>query len=159
MPARRPEHYAMLLRVRKRQEEIRAQALAEAQRIVNRTQTEQREIADTQKRTVEEATIEVRTLVSPGRVSALLRYERHLASLSVRKDAELIEARRIAGERREALSEAMLLRKTIDRLIEKARLRQMADALVQERRAMDETASIRAALSRAVASRRRKEES
>ncbi len=151
MATRRPEHYAMLLRVRKRQEELRAQALAEAQRVINRAQTELREIAGIQRQTIEEATAETRTLANPGRASALLRYERHLAMLSIRKDAELVEARRIAGERREALTEALLRRKTIDRLIEKARDRQSAEDLVQERRAMDETASIRAALGNAAA--------
>ena len=115
----RPERYATLARVRKHQEEQRAQALAQARRVVSGLEEQRRELEAYQKRILEEAGRQASEPVA-GRMRALYLFERHLGRLGDEKGIEIEAGRHDAEERRGEFEEAVKQRRIVERLIEKA---------------------------------------
>ncbi len=153
MAARRPQHYATLLRIRKRQEDLKAQALAAARRGVGNAETQRAELEAQQRRALDDAASAASAAGAAGpvvdgpRVVQFLHYERHLGRLAVAKDAEIIGLEKVAEERRTELEETMKQRRIAERLVEGAERAVLEKAQKAELVLNDESASVRAALS------------
>ena len=119
MKAKRPERYETLGRVRKHQEQQRAQALAKARRRVRALEEQCRELESYQRRILEEAE---RHSAEPKarRMEALYQFQRHLGQLADKKEAEIDGLLREVEERRLAFDEAVKNRRIIERLVERA---------------------------------------
>ena len=146
MPKSRRAHYDMLLRVRRRQEDIRAQALAAASRDVRVAEQQRAALAGHQRLMFEEAGARVRDRLDPQEVRMYYQYERHLARLIDEKDAAIIELRGIAEARRAELEEAMKRRRIVEKLKERREHTFMAQARKEEQRLADEAATNHAAV-------------
>ena len=142
------QKYAVLLRVRQRQELLKAQALAAARRDVGRAQAQRDALAEEQQRVLNEAGEAARRQVDAAKVQAFIHYERHIARLAVDKDAEIHALQAAAEKRRGELEDAMKRRKVVDRLYERERLAYRDHVLREEQKLLDETASVQAALER-----------
>lgn len=147
MKIKRIERYATLLRVRKRQEDLKVQAFAQAQRVVRDLETERDELFAYQRRVLEEAG---RQAVEPvaGRLEALYRFDRHLGKLADEKDAKIVAQQGEVDDRRRELDDAIKQRRIIERLIEIAELEAKEEFNRQDRRLQDEFASIQFARNR-----------
>ncbi len=154
-PASNRFRYETLLRLRKRQEELRAQELAITQRAARRAGEEREQIAAEQRRALEQA---AQLMDSPSLNARDLRrhyqYERFLARMDDAKEAEILAFEETARHQREALKTAMKHKRIIERLKEKHLLARFAELRKQEQRETDEAASIRAVLRNPAAERR-----
>lgn len=146
MAIRDSRGYATLLRVRKRQEDLKAGAFAEAQRSVRRAESERSEIVAYQQRIVYGAERASKTLENVTSVRQYLLFERHLARRAVDKDSEIGALKNVAEDRRQELESSMKQRRMVERLLERAREERERRRAELDRKAADETASIRAAL-------------
>ncbi|NUM53931.1 MAG: flagellar export protein FliJ [Candidatus Hydrogenedentes bacterium] len=142
------QKYAVLLRVRERQERLKAQALAAARRDVGRAQAQRDALAEEQQRVLVEAGNAAKRNVDAAKVQAFIHYERHIARLAVDKDAEIYSLKSTAEKRRAELEEAMKRRRVVERLNERERLAYRNHVLKEEQKLLDETASVQAALER-----------
>lgn len=140
--------YDVLLRVRERQELLRAQALASARRDASRAEAQREALNEEQRRVLREAGEASRNRVDATKVQSLIHYERHIARLAVDKDAEIRALQEVAEKRRGELEDAMKRRKIVERLSERARLAYHGHVKREEQKLLDETASVRAALER-----------
>jgi len=143
--ARPWQKYAVLLRVRERQERLKAQSLAAARRDVGRAEAQRDALAEEQERVLGEA---ARQRIDAAKVQAFIHYERHIARLAVDKDAEIYSLKSVAETRRRELEDAMKQRKVVERLNERARLAYRDYVLREEQKLLDETGSVQAALER-----------
>lgn len=146
--ARPWQKFAVLLRVRERQERSKAQALAAARRDVGRAQAQRDALSEEQTRVLGEAGKAAKHNVDAAKVQAFIHYERHIARLAVDKDAEIHALKAAAEKRRAELEDAMKRRKVVERLDERARLAYRDHVMREEQKLLDETASIQAALER-----------
>ena len=144
------QKFATLLRVRERQERLKAQALASARREVDRAQIQRDALAEEQRCLLEEAGAASREHVDAHKTQSLIHYERHIARLAVDKDAEIHGLKSIAEKRRTELEDAMKQRKVVERLDERERLNYRSHVMHEEQKLLDETASVQAALYRKV---------
>ncbi|MCH8204157.1 MAG: flagellar FliJ family protein [Candidatus Hydrogenedentes bacterium] len=119
MKVRRPERYATLARVRRHQEEQRAQVLARARRVVSGLEDQRGELESYRQRILEEAGRQASEPVAV-RLRALYVFERHLGRLADDKDVEIEAGRHDADARRGEFEEAVKRRRIVERLIEKA---------------------------------------
>ncbi len=145
MAARHTFRFATLLRVRERQEQIRAQSLAEVRRQIRATLNEREQVTREQVRTLNEASQVTHEEFRGPDVHAYFQYERHLARLVVEKDATLRNLRRIEAERNAALTEATKRRRMIERLKERHVKGEQIERRKSEQKLSDEIAGIRAA--------------
>lgn len=141
MRMRRPERYAMLARIRKRQEEQRAQALAQARRVVHGLEEQRHELEAYQKSVLERAADHAPGPVA-SRMRALYQFERHLVWLAGKKELDIEAGMRDTEDRRREFDEAVKQRRTIERLIEKAQKGLREEFRRREQRHHDEIASI-----------------
>lgn len=145
MALRHPENYAMLARVRKQQEDVRARDVARGDRNVRAAMAEGSQLAAMQKAIMIKADNLAETEVDTSKVDGYLQYERHLARLSVEQDAKIRTLRGVVNDLRAELTEAVKKRRIIDRLIERADEALLKRTLKSEQQIMDELASIRGA--------------
>ena len=121
MPKRPPVQFDMLLRVRKRQEDLRAQALAAARRDVMTAERQREALLEQQRETFAEAGKHARAQFDAREVRMYYQYERFLARLVDDKDVAIGQFRRVAEEKRVELEEAMKRRRIVEKLIERKR--------------------------------------
>lgn len=145
MALRHPENYAMLLRVRQRQEDVQARDVARAERNVSAAVAERDQIEALQKATMVKADDIAKTEVDTSKVDGYLQYERHLARLCVEQDAKIRSFRGVVEEFRVELGEAIKKRRIVERLIERAEAAQRKRAQKLEQQISDELASMRGA--------------
>lgn len=141
MRIRRLERYATLARVRKHQEEQKAQVLAQARRVVRGLEEQRRELEAYRERVLERAADQAAGPVA-AQMRALYLFERHLGRLADEKDVEIESGMRDAKERRSEFDEAVKQRRIIERLIEKAREGLHEEFRRRSQRHHDEIASI-----------------
>lgn len=144
----REGRYDTILRVRQRQEELRAAALAEVRREIRVLEEQRDEIVRQQRAMIEQAQAAMRQECRASDVQGYYGYERFLARLAVEKDARLAELRRIEAQRRDELEAAYKSRRIMEKLSEKERDAFLAAAGKKEQAVLDETAVNHAALSR-----------
>ena len=148
MPKRPPVQFDMLLRVRERQEDIRAQALAVARRDVMTAERQREALVEQQRETFAEAGKRARAEFDAREVRMYYQYERFLARLVDEKDVAIGQFRRVAEERRVELEEAMKRRRIVEKLIERKRRAYAAELRKEEQTFADETAANYAAIAR-----------
>lgn len=156
MARRKPGHYATLLRVRKRQEELKAQTLATTRREVRKSENERASIGEQQQRTLEKAGDLAKDVFDPSEVRQYHQYERHLARLAVQKDAEIRSLRRRADKERRDLEDAIKRRRITEKLEERTATAYQEHVWKEEQKRADETASNYAALELRTSRERRK---
>ncbi|MBN2309307.1 MAG: flagellar FliJ family protein [Candidatus Hydrogenedentes bacterium] len=147
MARRRPFRYHALLRVRKRQEELKAAALARIRRGIRRNEEERDHIAAAQRSMFDEAGRRSETSFRARDVQRYFDYERHLARLAVEKDAALAELRKREEASRAELEEATKKKRVVELLKERQDGAFMADVMKEEQKFTDEIATIHAAIS------------
>lgn len=141
-----PKAYDTLLRVRQRQEDLRAQALAAARREVNMAMAQRDDIAREQLHMLAVADERLRSEFDAADVRRFYQHERHLARLGVEKDSEIRELEAIAEERRGALEAASKSRRIVERLQERKHAAYSKHVRKIEQQQIDESATAYAAL-------------
>jgi len=148
MPRRKPFRYGTLLRVRRRQEDLRAQALATARREHHGAERRRDELGREQERVLACAGTRSSGRFRASDVRRYFQYERHLARLATETDALVHELRDRVAQRRGELEEAMKRRRILERL-EARQQGAFASALAKEEQAMiEESATNHAAFAR-----------
>lgn len=133
-----------VLRVRQRQLDMRAMALAETQAGIGKAQRRRNELTAMQRDALLDADARTREAFDASDVRRFFQYERHLARNVVETDARLAELRKVADDRRAELEEASRKKRAIERLRER-HAKAVEDAYrYWEQRANDEIASSRA---------------
>ncbi len=139
---------ATVLRVRKRQEELRAQALAETQAEIRKTQHRRTDLVELQHVMLTDADALTRVNFDAADVRRYFQYERYLARCVVDTDAQLVELAGISEDRHADLEKATQKKKAIERLEERHDEAVEADDRYWEQRTNDEIAAGRAYLAR-----------
>ncbi len=147
MPRINPKAYDTLLRVRQRQEDLRAQALAAARREVLNAQAQRDALAQEQLRMLIGAGERLRGEFDAADVRRFYQHERHLAQLGVEKEVEIHGLEEAAEERRQALEAASKRRRVVERLQERKRAAYIKHVNKLEQQQTDETATAYAARS------------
>ena len=155
MATRRPEQYATLLRVRKRQEDLSAQVLAGVRREMRAAELQRADFEDQQRRAIDSAQAYTGENFDERLFPQYVQYQRHLARMAVAKDAEIEQLRQQTAGRRLELENAMRQRRMVDRLIERSERIVSNNLKKEEQRSSDESASTRAALAIASKAARR----
>jgi flagellar export protein FliJ len=142
----RPFRYAVLLRVRKRQEDLKAQALGEVRRSITPAMAD-RDLLDREKRrALDQVATAARRRFDASDVQRYYQYERHLAWLAAEKDAQLRELRGEEDKRRMDLEDAMKQRRIVERLEERHDERVRAERRKADQQFSDQVAISQAAL-------------
>lgn len=142
---KRPDRYATLLRVRKRVEELKANALASAQRDELAARDTLAGVELAQRDALGRASDIASGTDGLRRVSDLIDYERHLGRVALNQGTEIEKLANEAEVHRNELQEAVMQRRMVDRLMERAREAFQHWLNIQDQRLTDETATIRAA--------------
>lgn len=141
MPRPKPFQYQTLLRVRKRQEDLCAQALAAVRRERDAAEKTRKDIERDQARMLAEASEATERGGEAGAIRRFYQYERHLADLATRTDARILELRAETDKRRAALEDAMKRRRTIERL-EERHDRAVQNVILKNEQALADEAAI-----------------
>ena len=144
--ARRPTQYDALIRVRQLQEDLRAQAFAVAQRQVDRARTERQALAEQRALTLQAASERTRERFDAREIRLYYQYERRLARLADEKDAEIVQLKSVAAERRDELEDAMKRRRMVEKLKDRKVAVYEAEVRKEEQKLADETATNAAAM-------------
>jgi len=135
--------YEVLLRVRKRQEDIKAQALAVKRNEHAALRRQRRELDERRRTMLKEADIPRGARVDPVRLQAVYQFERHLARRADAKDAEIAVHAGVVQAARAELESALAQKRIMEKLIERAETIERAAALRRQQRWHDESAVIR----------------
>lgn len=145
MAMRPPNRYNTLLRIRKRQEDLSAYALAAARREVHLAQSERRRIAQEQQHTLAQAAEAAQEHFDASDVRRYYQYERHLARLGDSKDAQIRQLEEVAEERRAELEDATKAKRVVEKLVERRMLAYRQELRKLEQKTLDEVATSYAA--------------
>lgn len=148
MPRRYRFRLETLLRVRKLQEDLKSQVLAEVRRDIRLTTRQREEIAALQRATFEAAGHAARHKFDASDVHRYYQYERHLARMADEKDAVIAQLRQREEHALDELSDAMKRKRTVERLKERSQGVHAALVNKEEQKATDETATNKAAVFR-----------
>ncbi|NIA14320.1 MAG: hypothetical protein GWP08_09575 [Nitrospiraceae bacterium] len=148
--ARRPVQYDALIRVRQLQEDLRAQAFATAQRQVDWAKSERQALADQRVLTLQAAGERARERFDVCEIRLYYQYERRLARLMDEKDAEIVQLKGVAAERRDELEDAMKRRRMVEKLKDRKMAAYEAEVRKEEQKLVDETATNAAAMRKVV---------
>ena len=142
--------YETLLRIRKRQEDVKASALAVARRNVYNAEEQRIRLAEEQRITLERAKDLARDEFDASDIRRYYQYERHLAQLAVAKDAEIRSLNTVAESRRAELEDATKRKRIVEKLKERQNAAFAKHVLKQEQRLTDEVATNYAAMGASV---------
>ena len=145
MPRLRAFQYGTLLRVRERQEDLKARALADVRRAIRAAEQQSVEISERQAAMFQRAAHLAEQAFDASDVRRYFQFERHLARLAVEKDSEIVALRAVEEERRAELEEAMKQRRIIERLKERKDEAYAREVNKQEQKISDESATSHAA--------------
>ena len=148
-----PKSYDTLLRVRQRQEDLRAQTLAEARRREHLALAERDALAQEQQRMLEEAGTLLTRHFDAADVRRYFQHERHLARLGDDKDIQILEFQAQAEARRAELEAASKRRRMVERLQERKRAAYRKHLNKLDQQQTDETATTYASLGIVAATR------
>ena len=146
MPPKKPTQFDTLLRIRQRQEDYRAAALANAQRDVRQAEARRDAIFEEQRRMFTRAGERAKAAFDPGEIRAYYQYERHLQLVADQQDAKIQQLKQVAEERRLELEDAMKRRRIIEKLIERKMRTYHEEVRKEEQHQADEISSNYASL-------------
>lgn len=129
-----------LLRIRQRQEDQKAMALAEARRDAQQAQARQAGIVARQQAMLAAAGDAARARFDASDVRRYYQHERHLARLAVEQDALVRQLEAEAARRRDELEEALKRKRMVERLRERRAAARAAALRREEQRQLDEIA-------------------
>ena len=130
----------LLVRVRKRTEDVRATALADTHRSIAQGTAYRDQLLSQRRAQLEAADARTRGDFDASDVRRFYQHERHLAQLTDVKDAELQALSDKAGEQRGELEEALKARKVVEKLHDRKRDQYVAEIEKREQQDMDEVA-------------------
>ncbi|MCF6284148.1 MAG: flagellar FliJ family protein [Candidatus Hydrogenedentes bacterium] len=142
---RDPNRYAILLRLRKQTEDLKAQDLATSHRALQRSQRERTSLELTRRSALEQAGKTLLEEFDAAQVRSYYQYERHLATLRDQKDAEIRDLQSIEAEKMEALEKATQARHIAEKLHERRRNTYLEYLDREAQKQLDETATMYAA--------------
>ncbi len=128
----------LLVRVRKRTEEVHALALAGTQRDIAQCRSYRDALLAQQRAQLMTAEARTHTDFDASDVRRFYQHERHLASLSDAKDAELQQLGTVEHEQRGALEDALKARKVVEQLKDRRQLHHLKEIDKQEVQQLDE---------------------
>lgn len=137
---RKPETIRTLVRIRERQEDLRAQALAGARHAVTHAEQQRESILQMQRDTLEQARETAQRHFDASDVRRYYQYERYLSRLADVKDAEIRKLEAQAEQRRRELEEALKQRRMMEKLHERAEEARLRSFRQFEQKALDEVA-------------------
>lgn len=142
---RRLKRYEALTQLRQRQEDMKAQVLADAERKLSSVQQERDHLERQQKMLLEKTVVGKGERIDKEQQLSLHQYERFTARKIVEQDSLIQERTAVYKEKRAELKDAIVLRKMMETLSKHARETIEKEWLRQERYSMDEIATQRAA--------------
>ena len=142
---RRLKRYEALTQLRQRQEDMKAQVLADAERKLSSVQQERDHLERQQKMLLEKTVVGKGERIDKEQQLSLHQYERFTARKIVEQDSLIQERTAVYKEKRAELKGAIVLRKMMETLSKHARETIEKEWLRQERYSMDEIAKQRAA--------------
>ena len=148
MARKQPFQYNTLLRVRKTQENLRAQALAQVRRQRRSAEHQRDDLARQQREMLQEANALVARRFDSRDVRRYYLHERYLARLADEKDSAIRELTAREQERLAELEAAIKDRRLIERLKEKRTKAFEAEMRKEAQAFSDEAATNQAAMSR-----------
>ena len=148
MPRRRRFRYNTLLRVRERQEELKAAALVATRQRRRAAERERAELAAEQLAALRAAGVKARQRFEAAEVRRYYQYERHLAELVDRKDADIVAVHEEEETCRAELEEATKQKRIVERLKERQHAAMLADLNKEEQGFSDEVSLNQAAMTR-----------
>lgn len=120
MAGKSSRRYDTLLRVRKRQEDLKAQAAGEARRAHLALRREQRHLEERRRALLTMADTPPGAAINPVRLEGVYQYDRHMARVIDTKNTEILEHGRKVSEAEAELESAMGRRRIMEKLIERA---------------------------------------
>lgn len=141
MPKAKPFAYETLLRIRKRQEDLRAMAMAAARRDVNNAEEQRTRLAAEQRNSLERWAGYLKECLDAGEARRYHQYERHLARLIDDKDADIRRLEGIAEEKRGELLDASKRKRIVGKLKERKNAAYALELRRMLQRINDETAT------------------
>jgi len=146
---RRSSHFGNLLRIRQRQEDLKAMALGEVRHRIFAHRQKGALIIEEQRRMLREAGRIARGGFEATQVQPYLGYERHLAHLAVENDAEIEALQQREKACLAELEEAMKQRRMVELLQERRDRAWRRELIREEQHHQDEVAGNQAAILRA----------
>lgn len=143
---RRVRRYCDLLRLRKRQEDIKSQVYANAVRGIRLAEHEKQLMENRRIALFVESEVAEGSVIDMEMKRKIQQYERYLARGIVEQDALIHERTLEVNAKRDDMSESVKLRRMMETLLEHSRDEVSAKYKRQERLDVDEVASVRAAL-------------
>lgn len=144
---KRPERYTALLRIRQREEDARAAALAKATGAVRNAESRREELVGRHTETLERAAEATRG-TDAARMERFSFYERHITQLIAHADRDIDQLQTDRETRQEEFESSHRRRRMIDRLIERTAHRWRAHVDHEERKALEESVAMRYAYRR-----------
>ncbi len=145
MALRRPEQLATLLRIRQRQEDLRAQDLAATQRDLQAAARERAKLILARRQAMSARTRKRGEVLDASSLRRQQQYERYLARRADEKDAEMRELKTTAESKRVELEHALKQRRMVERLYEQRRDALRTEHAKAEQRLLDDVGQQRAA--------------
>lgn len=137
---RNPNRYAAILRIREQAEDRQAQAVAMVRNRIVVARRERTSLELTRQSALEQAGTTLQRHFDASDIRSYYQYERHLAGLRDRKDAEIRELQREESAEVALLEKATQARRIAEKLHERRREAFRNFVLKEEQKAMDETA-------------------
>lgn len=138
---RNPNRYAAILRIREQAEDRQAQAVAQVRSRLFAARRERTSLELTRQSALEQAGTTLQQHFDASDIRSYYQYERHLAGLRDRKDAEIRELQREESAEVAILEKATQSRRIAEKLHERRREAFRNFVQKEEQKAMDETAS------------------
>lgn len=139
---KRPERYATILRVRKRDEDARAAALAKASAAVRTAQHRRVGLVERHEDVLQRAA-EAAGGTDVQAMERFAAYERHVTQLIAHMDRDIEQLEKERGTRQSDFEASHRRRKMIDRLMERVATRWEAHVQREERKVVEESVAMR----------------
>ncbi len=146
---RRPVQYDALLRVRRLQEDLKAQIMAAARMDVDRAIRIRSDLLEERRTVFDAAGRCAHGRFDATEVRQYYQYERQVSRLIDDQDAEIVRLTAILDEKRMDLEAAMKQRRMVEKLRERRLQVYEAETRKEEQKLTDESATIRFAVARA----------
>lgn len=138
---RNPNRYAAILRIREQAEDLQSQTVARVRHRIQTARRERTSLELTRQSALEQAGTTLQQHFDASDIRSYYQYERHLAGLRDRKDAEIRELLREEFTEIKLLEKATQARRIAEKLHERRREAFRAFVLKEEQKALDETAN------------------
>lgn len=139
---KRPDRYEALLRLRQREEDARAAALAKAVGAIRNAESRRHSLVERHEDTLQRAT-EAAKGTSAARMEQYAQYERHITQLIAHTDLDIEQLHGERQKRQKEFEASHRRRKMIDRLTERITNRWNTHVQREERKVLEESVAMR----------------